>query len=519
MLTVPGSAAAPWLAHSQKLVNADIDNWLSALVAEGRTLPDVPTLLGSGGVFNVRHFNCPTDGVTDATASFTSCDAAALAFGGSMFVPPLAAGYKVSGFNQTCKRVKGSGLLGKLTTTLNASIYSFGADDITCEDVAVQGNSVGGAQNGFSVSNRSKFRLLNPTALNCGGAGIYATQNLGTQFYGGRVINPECYGNLIGFQADVRAEYMQVIGGLMCENTTGVWDVGGNCTFIGMHVNHNTDGFRLETGVNDSHGCAIGCKINHNTQYEIRANGIVNGFVFSGCHIFEHDVWLKNCLGIHFTDCELSVTNWYFEGGVTLIESCVIDPSYGNIINNNFNATPSHVQWRNNRRLDGTCPSFLENINGLYASGLVVAGAILNAVTGRIVFGTLSFKSSNNGAQTKYAVYNAANDRFKNWGLGGNKVRVQLLIKLTYTAVSTVPASLFADIGYYANDAGPRLIAAGYLPIQVYPGAAGAGTIFVRFDGFLDLDALSTFDFAINNTTNGTLTLVASESYVRIEGL
>lgn len=490
-----------------------------ALPGESRTVSTLSAFLFNNRVFNVLDYGAPTNGSTDATAAFTLTDARAALFGGIMFIPPCINGYKVSGFVQTCKTVMGSGQLGKLTTTLNATIYSFGADDIGSQDVCVQGNSTGGAQNGFGISNRSKFRLINPTCFNCGGAGIYATQTLGTQFWGGRIVGAECYGNLIGIQCDVRAEYVQVIGGKFCENTTGIWDTGGNCTYIGCDVNHNTDGFRIETGVNDSHGCAIGCKVNHNTQYEIRVNGIANGFVFSGCHIFEHDLWLKNCFGVQFVDCELSLTNYYFEGSTgTLIESCVIDPSYGNVIQNNFNASPSHTQWRNNRKLDGTAPTFLENINGCYLSGLVVAGTVVNAAAGTVVFGTLSSKASNNATETKYALYNAGNNRIKNWGLGGNKVRVQLLIKMTYTATSTVPQNVYADIGYYVNDAGARLIAAGYLPIQIIPNGT-AGTILFRFDGFLDLDALSTFDVLVTNNTGGTLTYVASESYIRVEGL
>src|SRR5690606_32876808 len=61
----------------------------------------------------------------------------------------------------------------------------------------------------------------------------------------------------------------------------------------------------LQSGSNHGHGGFHGVNINHNTQWNLKAENVTNGYTFSGCHFYADSgttgkIILSNSSGISF---------------------------------------------------------------------------------------------------------------------------------------------------------------------------------------------------------------------------
>ena len=136
-----------------------------------------------------------------------------------------------------------------------------------------------------------------------------------------------------------KCEYSRFSNVIVASCYTGVKNNGGNnlfanCTFISC-----TECFVMDdTSVtNSGHGSVVGCQFNHagsNSGIAVKANGMENGFVFSGCQFFASRIEITNSIGIVFNGCnfggtsgqsgyQISVTNNDGTNRVLMIAGCV----------------------------------------------------------------------------------------------------------------------------------------------------------------------------------------------------
>ena len=80
---------------------------------------------------------------------------------------------------------------------------------------------------------------------------------------------------------------------------------GGNNNFSVCNIVDNQKGVWVLGGANDAHGVFSGCNINHNTEYNLLVEDIVNGETFVGCHFYGDDaegvgkIQIQNSRGVN----------------------------------------------------------------------------------------------------------------------------------------------------------------------------------------------------------------------------
>ena len=123
----------------------------------------------------------------------------------------------------------------------------------------------------------------------------------------------ECYkisdcvfnNNWYGLLSDIRSEFNTIVGCSFNFNEIGAFIAGGNNAFSCCHFDKNGVGC-VVSGTqqnNDSHGVISASTINHNLSASLYCVDVNNGFVFSGCNIFDGNIHIQNCKGLNFTCC------------------------------------------------------------------------------------------------------------------------------------------------------------------------------------------------------------------------
>jgi hypothetical protein len=125
--------------------------------------------------------------------------------------------------------------------------------------------------------------------------------------------------------ADSAAEYNVFTNFNASYNIESLIIGGGNTTFIGGTIAQNRHGPRLIGGPNNGHGKFIGVSINHNAQTNVWANGVTNGFTFTGCHIYGDGTPDVNGLPAGRVLIENGSTDINFVGGV--LDATIVNDS------------------------------------------------------------------------------------------------------------------------------------------------------------------------------------------------
>jgi hypothetical protein len=124
-----------------------------------------------------------------------------------------------------------------------------------------------------------------------------------------QVTSVTCKENIKGYVLDngEGAEYNTHTNIDCIGNNTGLVVGAGNNVFTGGNATKNGIGVKLPPGGNDAHGIISAMQINHNTDRNIKADDITNGFTFADCHIYADNVTsdagaieINNCIGIDF---------------------------------------------------------------------------------------------------------------------------------------------------------------------------------------------------------------------------
>ena len=276
--------------------------------------------------------------------------------------------------NMNYKGVKG---LTKILYTGAGTLFDLkNGQNIVFEDIIFDGNnnilptaitpdeikslSVIGDKHGFNITGitTENIQFINCRFINWSGWGIKSSgthlEYVNTMKLSGNVFRNNGGGIYFG----TRSEYNQLIQNSFSYNKIGCFIGGGNNSGSANHFNRNGVGIILtdEGMANGTHGTLSACQINHNLSYSIYSYGMLNGFTFSGSHVYEGNIVLDNSRGFNFN------------GGVVSANVVTENENAGsNIIANNIFdggailGAPTKLSLKGNSYLNGADSSSINN--------------------------------------------------------------------------------------------------------------------------------------------------------------
>ena len=273
--------------------------------------------------------------------------------------------------------VRGSTII-KLGNAANC-VSIINKTDVTIEDVTFEGSSavspgnisladikdrVGeGSEVGILINGDIKSVFIrNCRFINFDLAGIRALNSSGDLTEAYKVTDCIFKNNWYGLLSDVRSEYNTIIGCSFNMNEIGAFVAGGNNNFSCCHFDRNAVGYVVSgtAANNDSHGVVDASTMNHSSVYSICCIDANNGFIFSGCNIFEGDIDFQNSKGILFNGCEIAAAinqSVITPGRVNMIANSFFHKSYGG---GTINDTTNLI-LKNNHFIDGSDSSAINN--------------------------------------------------------------------------------------------------------------------------------------------------------------
>lgn len=198
---------------------------------------------------------------------------------------------------------------------------------------------------GVYIKDCLRWHVAKPTGVNIRGSVVELVPGDSTAARGehGTVDSPVGKDCVWGWKdtAGSGAEYCTVINprftGMVA---AGIQTQAGNTLFLGGQVLDNFDGVRLQGGPNNCHGSFVGVNINHNSNYDIFADGVTNGESFANCHIYGNNavgggaVYLKNSKKIVFDGGTLDAWVYNDSGagsGLNYIKNMYCPGDYGEV--------------------------------------------------------------------------------------------------------------------------------------------------------------------------------------------
>lgn len=330
-------AANKWVIY-QPVLSSDIEILNVKLKgALGDDTTDNTTAL-QNALNSKRHIYIPPSSGNYITKKLTAAFDGQMIFGGGVSsCLQLKAGETGELFNSNGKRVLlkdmkffGGSLSGQSATSVTEPTGGSSLDrsgvyldfDLDCimENVAV----IGFGHRGIHPINISANRNAGTVISNCKVSLCWVGLNAGLS----------------------NAEYLRVSNSDFGGCQYGVISASGNQTFIGGIISDNyVNILVLGTGVsNNSHSSLIGALLNHATTYNIKTDGVTNGFTFVGCSIFAGSVYLKNSTGVIISNGLFDINNFLFEGGGrNYVRNNYCNGSFANTVAHNYNASTSNT--------------------------------------------------------------------------------------------------------------------------------------------------------------------------------
>lgn len=206
-------------------------------------------------------------------------------------------------------------------------------------------------EKGLDVIGCNKYRVSAVTASLFKGHGIHVQPGTfaGLKADQGQWTDCAAYECMVGLQVDngSGAEYNTFSNFNAGGNITGVQIAAGNTIMSGGTIGQNTTGVSLLGGANNGHGIFSGVNINHNGAYNIKADGVTNGYTFSGCHFYG--------------DSPTAGRIWFANGSTDIVLSdCVVGSA---IVNDSGLNRVTNSKVYGNYSVSGSAPA------GLIASG------------------------------------------------------------------------------------------------------------------------------------------------------
>lgn len=369
-VTLSNNIAFPATLELIPLNGAKINHGTHTISYAGSTArwPSAQVFNGTGLVSGIKDaspewWNPLAAGTSDDTPAW-----AAMLAGGPKRVKCLSSSYIVGNLTPL------SGVVIDLNgATLNYKTGATGAmlSAITKTDILIQNGVLDGGtvhtyitadaapaldRTGLLVQTSSlRIRMKNVTVQHFANAGVSVnnvgnTPNHGKAFHATNCVFDNNYINVLH---GTRGEYSYYTGCESINARVGVQIGCGNVSWTGGGITDNVDGVSLVAGVNDGHGTMTGALINHNTDYAIRSDGVLNGFTFNGCHLYGGSIYLKNSTGVQIINGHLSDNAIYAEGGgYNLIAKNFVNGTLG-AVQHGFGATVSKLQLSGNYNSTG----------------------------------------------------------------------------------------------------------------------------------------------------------------------
>ena len=202
---------------------------------------------------------------------------------------------------------------------------------------------------GDGIVDPFKVNIREAEFYNFAGTGL-ALRMLGMDsvgfFKGSAIHNVNAYDCNIGIHLDRRAEYttLSVFNTHGCN--IGLRISGGNMVVGDGSIVQCVKGLQIDDGgVNSAHGTLCNVGIKHCSQYSVYAENTQIGFVLGNLNIFDGNIYLKNIKGFQFSNCQLAVPNYYFEGAVKcrFVNNLLYDSVY--TLHHNYNGVVSDVAF------------------------------------------------------------------------------------------------------------------------------------------------------------------------------
>ncbi len=378
-------------------------------------------------------FGAVGDGITDNTdaiqACLDTCESVLIGVGR----------YKTSPFDTgVCKTLHGSGDSSVLVFTDNSDLITVSTYDLDMSSFVIEGDYPRDKTGTGPASTKTKqtairdagyfgFRMDNVRGYKLGGwlyhASGFAADSSKTRR---NCMITDCSAQQCngGLFFDTRGEYHTVVGGVYEENNIGVRVGAGNVIFSGCNINHNGNNVELIAGINDGHGIFSGCNINHADTWAILATDVENGMTFSGCHIYDGDIFLNNSKGIDIKNGDIDVSRFYFKGSTGLISNNFMPGYYGSTINNNYEGVPSLMRWFNNHNAEGQRFGYYTPYDGGYVKATLSSSESISSDQ-VLVFQNSVSRMTNNLDFQYYELYNNTSGLFTYRGIGYGMVNVQ----------------------------------------------------------------------------------------------
>lgn len=292
----------------------------------------------------LRYGTNTTPGTTDMTTAFQNAALVSL----NPYAPPGL--YLVTGSIPLRDNQHWS-LDGARISITGTSVQVFtvaaGIDDWSITGGSVIGDNgaagaTSGSAAGIKVIDSERWRVKDFTAQNIKGWGILVQPGSSTSDRAehGQIDNPQmmaCYRG-IEVQVGTGAEYVTISNPYITRCNIGLYLAAGNVNVNGGQASDNTDGVKIGNGSNHAHAPIVGMNINHNTQYNVHCDNVVNGQSFIGCHIYglagdgASAIFLDQCKGILFDGGHMDCDIYNYKGassGMNKILNMYCPGSYG----------------------------------------------------------------------------------------------------------------------------------------------------------------------------------------------